>query len=1046
MKNRIFLIFILLLVVMPPLYAQQKVTGTVKDVNKQPIVGASVVVEGTTSGTTTAAGGKFTLTVPAGAERALIVSFIGYNTERVKIGGGTTVDVILKESASDIEEVVVVGYGAMRKSDLTGSVSSVKINDVDAAQATSFDKLLQGRAAGVQVTIGNAAPGGAVNINIRGKSTFNGSGEPLYVVDGVILNPASSDTNVALLRGGRTSSTQESQNSLSMINPQDIANIEILKDASATAIYGSQGANGVVLITTKVGTSKKARIEISSTWELSRMSRYIDMLEFDEYARYLHDVNPASTFDPAGKRAVNWQKYASRTALSHNQRFSISGRSDKDNYYISGNYMNNQGTLRNTGLDQTNFRINYDRRLTRYLKLGTKTGFTFRRNTMTQGTEATGSQNSSMIRQMVNGRPFFATRTDEWDQETIEGVDKWLRDYDDQSKEYSVTPSIYGEIYFMRGLTFRSTVGAVYRDKMRLRYYGPLLTSAAAQLGCTTRAGLAEMTTFIYNIDNTLTFNRKFGSNHSLTAMVGMSLSDNLSKNTVIEGQNLEPWELRGQDLTNASITFAESYNENKNSLLSYFGRVIYSFKDRYILTATFRSDGSSKFAKGNKYSYFPSFAFAWRVNEEHFLQSAWWLSNLKLRAGWGQVGNQAVASYQTLANYSTNQTPAPGFINGAPGYITGIGPSNNANPDLKWETTEQVNLGVDMGFFSNRLSLTVDFYNKVTRDLLQSIQLPPSIAIGSSDSAVTTKWVNRGKILNRGVEFTLDAVPVTTRNFTWSINGNLSLNRNKVLDMGLAEGKLGSLYGSGFIGPFIGASAYFNAPANIFIEGSPVGMFFGFKTHGIVQESERGTLPTYRGAEQEPGMFHYLDQNGDGNVDDDDRTIIGDPNPKFIGGFGTTLTYKKLSLDVMFNGVYGNQIANGNNLTNYQTLPTNNNNVARRAYVNAWTPERPDAPMPKLGGISNAQVRDFPDWIIEDGSFLRLANVTLSYSFSFPKLKWISSLRVSVTGRNLWVLSDYSGFDPEVNSFGSDPGRVGVDWASYPNNKALVFSVSATF
>jgi len=1045
------LILLIMIFVCGTALAQRKLTGTVVDTDNKPVAGATIVVGGTTVGTTTDAKGAFSVSIPANAGDSITVSYIGYKTEKVNIAGKESVAVTITETAAQLEDLVVIGYGQqVARRDLTGSISTVKINDVEAGQVSSFDQLLQGRAAGVQVTTGNSAPGGAVNVVIRGASSLNGSSEPLYVVDGVILNPSTTDVKSAIFVGGNT--TQDSQNALSSINPADIASMEVLKDASATAIYGSMGANGVVLITTKTGAKGKPRITLSNNMEMAQVSREIPMLDLQEYTDYIHStgLGQGSAFSVPDSLGVDWQKYSTRTAISANTRLSISGSTDKDNYMVAAGFSNNQGVIKQTGLNQTDFRVNYDHTINKWVKVGTKTSFSYRTNSMTAGTDANASNNSSMIRQMMRAAPYFGQSTSEDDtQDIYTGTDRWFRDYDDNSVQYTVIPSLYTVVTINKDLTFNGTLGANYSQKARNRYWGPLVAPQAfPQLSSNSRAGLAKLTAFRYNFDGTLNWTKSYGK-HSINAMGGISINNSVNKNTVNEGLNMIPDDRRGLGLDNTTITYAEQYDESRWRLLSFMGRVLYKYNDRYYLTATLRADGSSKFSKENLFAWFPSGVAAWSIDKEPWFNVREF-SNLKLRAGWGLTGNQtSLYPYQTLANYSVNQAPAANLTNGNFGYETGIAPANNQNPNLKWETSAQWNFGLDVGLFRGRINFTADLYRKMTRDLLQNIMLSPSQSTGSGANPTNNIWVNNGKILNQGLELSIDANPIILKNFNWNISANISFNRNKIVDMGQdIKGAVGTIYGYYTLGNNIGQSMFMNVPANIYLQGQPMGMFFGFRTAGIVTKdmAASGTLPTYRGNPQLEGMYYYPDLNGDGNVDDNDRTLIGNPNPKFTGGFSTTLTYRRISLSANFNFVYGNQIANGNSLQlNY---PSATNNISKKAYYQAW----PNGNMPALpdgsgfAGITATQVQEFPDWIVEDGSFLRLSNISLQYTWVLPKNKFVQNLQFSVTGRNLWLWTKYSGFDPEVSSFTNDPTRIGVDWASYPNSKGIIFGLNITF
>ena len=814
------------------LFAQTAVSGRITDKNGESVIGATILVKGTTTGTSSDAEGRYKIVIPAAAEKTLQVSYLGYKPQEIAVGTRTRIDIELESDEAQIEEVVVVGYGTLRKSDVTGAVTSVKIDKNEAAQVASFDKLLQGHAAGVQVTTGNAAPGGAVSVKIRGTSSFNGTGEPLYVVDGIILNPSSQDVKNPLGSTG-----QEAQNALASISPQDIASMEILKDASATAIYGSMGANGVVLITTKQGTSDTPRIEFSTMVDISTPRKHIDVLDLDQFLAYSDDVGVSLDIKEGEVlEARDWQDYTMRNAVSINTRVSVSGRSDKSNYYLAGGYLDNNGIIRNTNVRQYDFRANFDHRIAKFIKVGTKTTVSNRKNQMTQGTEPGGTQNAtratSMIRQMLGSKPYVTTSGEDLgDEEDYKGTDLWLNSYEDGSDEFRLSGSLYADIRLTKWLSFKTTFGTDYRNKNRTRFYGQYLDN-----GLNGRAGFSELVAFRYNVDNMFNINKSFKGGHRIDAVLGISVNSAENHNSTINAQDFPDYpalEFRSDAISNAK-TQVPGYSEDASTLMSYIARMVYSYKDRYVLTATFRADGSSKFSKENRFSYFPSFSAAWRMSEEKFMKNLNFISNLKLRAGWGMVGNQGLSPYQTLTTYSSMYTADPNSdysVSPDGQFVIGIKPSIMSNRELKWETTEQYNVGLDLGLLDNRLNMTLDLYYKNTKDLLQQISIPPSTGFSSM-------WINRGNIENRGVEFSVDAYPVDNADFTWNVNANISFNRNKIGSIGLPAASHGNIFASAFEGEEISnTSDYFKMPANIFIEGRPAGLFYGFRTNGIVTQ-----------------------------------------------------------------------------------------------------------------------------------------------------------------------------------------------------------------
>ena len=571
------------------------------------------------------------------------------------------------------------------------------------------------------------------------------------------------------------------------IDPTEIESLNILKDASATAIYGSMGANGVVLITTKQGTSDTPRIEFSTMVDISTPRKHIDVLDLDQFLAYSDDVGVSLDIKEGEVlEARDWQDYTMRNAVSINTRVSVSGRSDKSNYYLAGGYLDNNGIIRNTNVRQYDFRANFDHRIAKFIKVGTKTTVSNRKNQMTQGTEPGGTQNAtratSMIRQMLGSKPYVTTSGEDLgDEEDYKGTDLWLNSYEDGSDEFRLSGSLYADIRLTKWLSFKTTFGTDYRNKNRTRFYGQYLDN-----GLNGRAGFSELVAFRYNVDNMFNINKSFKGGHRIDAVLGISVNSAENHNSTINAQDFPDYpalEFRSDAISNAK-TQVPGYSEDASTLMSYIARMVYSYKDRYVLTATFRADGSSKFSKENRFSYFPSFSAAWRMSEEKFMKNLNFISNLKLRAGWGMVGNQGLSPYQTLTTYSSMYTADPNSdysVSPDGQFVIGIKPSIMSNRELKWETTEQYNVGLDLGLLDNRLNMTLDLYYKNTKDLLQQISIPPSTGFSSM-------WINRGNIENRGVEFSVDAYPVDNADFTWNVNANISFNRNKIGSIGLLK------------------------------------------------------------------------------------------------------------------------------------------------------------------------------------------------------------------------------------------------------------------
>ncbi len=810
------------------LLAQQKIIGKVLDEKKQPLYGATISVKGNTASSATDQNGNFTINIPKG-KTVLVISNIGYVTEEFAIIGRTSFTFQLTVKEATLEDIVVIGYGSVRKRDLTGAVTSVKINDKEASEITSVDKLLQGRAAGVTVNTGSSAPGGAVNVRIRGTSTFTGGSEPLYVVDGVIIHTATQDVDNSLKAGTNPgNSYQEAQNGLTAINPQDIESIEILKDASATAIYGSRGANGVVLITTKQGKASKGIVGFTSTTEFAQVTKKMPVLDGYTFAEFRNKekalVGQAPVYDPKTIQPIDWQDDVFRTGITTNNRASFSGKNDKGTYFLAMGFLNNNGIIPTTGFKQGDLRFNITQNVTSKLKFSSRTGLIYRRNSMTQATEQMGSAGNSIIRQMLSKEPILDTLGPTLANlnEDIEGPRAWLKEYDDISKEFRAIQSLSMDYKLTNAFTFHVLGGTDIRVKDRHRWFGKVLGQGKAANG---QLGYSDLKNFTYNLEAMLLYNKKIGKSR-LNATAGVTYDNSNVKNAWTVNEDFFTEELRTYGLGNGArvLPFVEDYSQT--SILSTLARFVYSYRDKYVLTATGRADGTSRFAEGNKWGFFPSIAFAWRASDEQFIKNLNVFSTLKPRIGYGVTGNQAINPYQTITRYKA------AYYSANNGTIqVGANPALISNKNLTWESTRQVNMGVDAGFFHDRLTLTADVYQKKTKDLLQQISLPTS-------TGFTSMWLNRGSIENKGLELSLNSI-ISQGTIGLTASANITFNKNKIADIGLPPGKFGNMALSAFLGNNVSGGNEFKMPANIFAEGYPVGMFFGYRTQGIYQADD---------------------------------------------------------------------------------------------------------------------------------------------------------------------------------------------------------------
>lgn len=1034
--SRFSVLLLALVVIGHSSFAQSgTIGGRVLNENEFPLEGVSVQVKGAAKATTTDKDGRFQLSGLA-PKAVLQFTFTGYKMVERTINNQTQITVKLELAASNLSEVVVIGYGQVQRKDLTGAVSSVRPNPQDAVQFNSVDGLMRGRLAGVQVVNASGAPGGVSSVKIRGINSLRSDNEPLYVIDGIIMNTTTNQVNDGFAINGVAGSGnagQEKQSGLTGINTLDIESIEVLKDASATAIYGSRGANGVVIITTKQGKAGRAQLNFSGNTELSRATGSYDLLNGKEFATYTNRVlelqgqEPRYNVDTVSN--INWQNELFKTGINNTYRLSAQGGSkDKGtNYYIAGGYLGVNGVLENTGLQQGDIKLNLRQKLSDRLTLNFNLSSIYRKNNMTTGTEPLGAPTSSLIAQILLAAPFKNVSSDAGNELAYADPRSWINEYDDISKETRTQMRLGVQYEISKVFRYQLNLAFDTRDNERARWYG-----FNTYQGSLTQGSLAinALKRNYYLVENLLTFKKEFNTLHQINGTIGVTYDQENNKVASVVNQQFFSGGLRTDGLGYGSALYQGVPNRSMVELFSVLARVNYNYDDRYLLTLSGRADGSSKFTGSNKTAYFPAAALAWRMNREKFFSGIDAVSDLKLRVGFGVTGNQGISPYNTFAQYGASLYPLPGG-----GTVTGVGPSNIQNEALKWESTSQWNAGIDLGLLNNRISFTADVYHKKTADLLQQFILPYS-------AGFPTITRNFGDMENKGLEFSLDARIIEKKDLKFSAGANIGFNRNKILKLGLTPSSLGKLENTVFyLGNNISNAPYFRDPANVFIEGQPLGLFYGFQTDGIHQQSEDLTNRKFFGAQVLAGDLNFVDQNGDGNITNDDKVLLGNPNPQFTYGFNTSLQYKNASLALFFTGSYGNDVVNGN-LIRLNSPDGVGTNILKAAYYNAWTPETPSDYYPRLNYTQSKLI----DRYVEDGSYLRLATAVFSYRINFPQSRFIKQLTASVTGRNLLLLTNYSGFDPEVNSFSFDPTRMGVDWNSYPNTRGITFGLNTTF
>ncbi|KAB7732909.1 SusC/RagA family TonB-linked outer membrane protein [Rudanella paleaurantiibacter] len=998
----------LLLVMMTAqlLLAQNRsVSGRVSDDSGDPLPGVNVVVKGTQQGATTNADGRYTLSIPAG-NVSLTFSYIGYVTQEIPVGNQSSLNVTLKADDRSLSEVVVVGYGTQRKIETTGSIASVKSAELIQTPVANVAQGLQARVAGVQVNQNTGAPGGNISVRIRGTNSINGNSEPLYVVDGIQIS-----------NGGGINEVSP----LSTINPNDIESVEILKDASASAIYGSRAANGVVLITTKRGRTGATRVTLDSYYGVQNAAKQLPVLNASEFAQLENEVfrnnyypNPSSLGE-----GINWQDVIFREAPIQNHQLSVNGGNDKTQIALSANYFDQKGIIVNSDFKRYSFRLNVDHRISERVKIGTSilgsyavnNGITTGSTTIGDGAVVTGSILGAAIGAPPTLLPYrpdgslfpFGEQANGQYREVTNPLS--FANVLNRNDIRRTLANVYADFNLVKGLTYRASFNVDMQSRLQDNY-SPRSNVALADLNDNSGSGSK---TNVNNLallhESILTYNTMFGTNHSLKATAVYA--------TQVENANANSISATGfpNDATqNEALQLAlnRTVNSSRSSqrLDSYLARVNYGFRDKYFLDLTARVDGSSKFGANHKYGLFPAISAAWRIIEEPFLKNVSWLSDLKLRASYGITGNAAgLNPYQSLATVSASGSDYN--INHA--YITGINPSGIANPDLRWERSAQSDIGLDIGLLNNRFSIVVDVYQKTTRDLLYVKALPLSSGYGTITG-------NFASLQNRGIEFAVNA-RLLDGPLKWSVSGNMTVNRNKVLDLD------GGTTKERFI------TAY-----SLLQVGSPLGIFKTYVFDGVNQTGET-ILPGYDGR---VGGHKVRDLNGDNTITAADQTITGNPNPNFIYGFSTNLSFKRFDFSAFLAGSQGNDIYNASRLSFEMPLGQRNQ---FKGVVNRWSATNPNNQY--VSGFQGGRL-PISNYVMEDGSYLRCKNITLGYTL--PTIKGFQNIRVYASANNLFTVTNYSGFDPEVNTYAGSNTAIGIDNLVYPQAKSFLGGIQVTF
>ena len=975
------------------MFAQQiTVQGIVKDQTGETVIGASVMEKGTTNGTITGIDGDFSLNMSSNG--TLVVSFVGYKTQEVQVKGQKQLQVVLSEDAEMLDEVVVIGYGTMKKSDLTGAVSSIGNKDIKDSPVSNLGQAIQGKISGVQI-VDAGKPGDNVSIKIRGLGSINNC-DPLVVIDGV-------PTDLGL----------------SSLNMADVERLDVLKDASATAIYGSRGANGVVMITTKRGTEGKGKLAVSANYSFQNATNVPSLLNAAQYAELSNDMMVNSGRNPNPEWAnpyelgagTDWVDELLRTGVMQNYTVSYSGGNEKSHYYVSGGFLDQSGIVKSVNYRRFTFQSNSDAQVLKWLKFSNNITFS-------ADTKKSGSYN---IGDALKALPIYPVKNEDGSWSGPDGNSEWYGSTRNpigptelnksQTDGYNFLANLTAELTFTKWLKFKSTFGYDAKfwfiDNFTPKYnWKPTPTEETSRYK-------SDNKSFTYLWDNYFLFDHTFAEKHRVGLMAGMSAQWNT--NDYLNAQKNVFMFDNVHEMDNGEEMYAIGGNETEWALLSYMARVNYSYEDRYLLTATIRRDGSSRFGKKHRWGTFPSVSVAWRASQEKWFPKNDYINDLKVRAGYGVTGSQAsVGNYSYLASYNTSVYP----FGISSGNQTALVSSTLANPYIHWEEVAQTNIGFDASLFNSRVMFSFDAYLKETRDMLVKASIP--ITSGFEDT--TTTYTNAGKVRNQGIEMSLHTINLTGE-LGWETNLTATYNKNKIKDLNSDV-------------PY-----YINQINNSYVtmlaKDYPINVFYGYVTDGIFQnQSEVNTHAVQPGAE--PGDIRFRDLNNDGVINDSDRTVIGNPNPSWLFSMNNSLSYKGFELSVFLQGIAGNKIYNANNIDNTGMAAAYNQTTD---VLKRWQGEGTSNSMPRaVFGDPNQNTR-VSDRFVENGSYLRLKNITLSYTF--PK-QWlqkaqIENARLSLSCENVATITGYSGFDPEV-------GINGIDQNRYPISRTFSLGLNFNF
>jgi TonB-dependent starch-binding outer membrane protein SusC len=1021
MKKQVLVLF-LWFGTMASLIAQRTISGTITDDKKEPLIGASVLVKGTSTGTISDVSGAFSFSIPANGT-TLVISYTGYASKEIAIGASNTYNVMLEQEAIDLTDIVIVGYGTQSKKELTGSVSKITSETIARLPVTGVDQALQGQAPGVQVTSASGTPGASVSIRVRGPSSISAGNQPLYVVDGIPINTGSySQIGV----GGQQT------NALADLNPADIESIDVLKDAAAASIYGSRASNGVVIITTKRGKQQKTQISLNTYRGTQEVWKTIDPLTGPEYvallqegvkARYGATIRPSQLglrnldADPSTYPTTNWFDEIFQSAPISQTDLNVSGGTDRTKFFVSGSVFDQGGVVKGSSFDRYSFRMNLDNLVTDKFKIGVSTGFSRSHNTRIQndnniyGVLSTALLLGSHIPVLNADGTYGRDANASIENPVANAVEPTYDVYTNR-----LLSNIYGELTILEGLTFRSSFSVDYLN-LRDDRFTPASHIQAAGVNGRGQQGFSSDLNLVN--ENYFSYRKAFGK-LNFDALVGNSVQTSQFESMYGEGENYPGKTIR--ELNAASVKKNVTSSKSAWGLNSYFSRLNMNWAGKYFISGSIRADGSSRFGANNRWGVFPSASAAWRLSEESFFPKSKVLSEVKLKASWGRRGNQSISDFASRALIA----PGANYLQRA-----GLAPTQLGNPNLTWEEREDFDLGLEIALFESKLELSVDAYQGTTNELLLNRPL-----VGAS--GFTGIQENIGSIRNKGIDIGLTTTNIETKNILWTTNFNISFFDNEILKLA------GTPFAAGF--------------ASWVAEGEALGSFRGYRTVGIFQtqaeidalnakakELTGRSTAVYQSTLTRPGDIQFKDINNDGVITSDDQEILGDANPNYYGGVTNTIQAYGFDLSFFFQYSIGNFVFN-----NTRAFSEGMNSVFGQANTvkNRWTPENTNTTIPRAVFQDPNNNRRVSDRFVEDASYVRLKNVTFGYTFPTKLLDKIKmrTARIYVTGQNLLTFTNYSGFDPEVSTFGETNTAAGTDFLTFPQSRSLIVGLNIGF